>query len=150
MQQDATMAIGAPKRALNGSAAEAATPTPGTWCSNWLVVQQRRTIRPRRSYHRLVCSIRRLLRRLHPSLACGVASCSCRISKARPLVSCSSNHCRSSEYAARCHHGDGCSEVCIKWIDCGGCHAHGVVTGWWCNSGELFVLFNPTTASCAA
>jgi len=42
--------------ALNESAAEAATPAPGSLGSNRASVHQRRTIRPRRSYHRLLCS----------------------------------------------------------------------------------------------
>ena len=45
--------------ALNESTAEAATPTPGILGSCRALVHQRRTIRPRRSYHRLLCSTTR-------------------------------------------------------------------------------------------
>jgi|AntAceMinimDraft_12_1070368.scaffolds.fasta_scaffold193903_2 hypothetical protein len=65
---------GAPERALSGLAAEAATLTPGTRGSYRALVQHRQTVRPCRSYFRVLYSIRRLLWRLCPRLARGVVS----------------------------------------------------------------------------
>ena len=65
---------GASERALNGLAAMAATPTPGTRGSYRALVQHRQTVRPCRSYYRILYSMRRLRWRLRPRLARGVLS----------------------------------------------------------------------------